>query len=309
MMPEKDMVYREKIEELAYLKKERDAVILAHNYQLPEIQDVADYVGDSLDLSRRAAENDAAVIVLCGVHFMAESAKMLAPEKKVLLPEKLAGCPLADTINVTQLRAFKEQNSGLPVVTYINSSAAVKAESTVCCTSTNAVKVVNGLPEDKILFIPDRNLARHVAAKTDKEIIPWDGYCITHERVTAADVARAKEAHPHAVIMVHPECSQEVTEIADTVLSTGDMLKFAAASEKNSFVVGTEMGLIYRLQKENPGKEFYLLSPGLICPNMKYTTLDKVINALKNMETEINVPEDIREAAAATLQKMLELSR
>ncbi len=309
MMPDKDTVQREKIEELVYLKKKRDAVILAHNYQIPEIHDVADYVGDSLDLSRMAAENDASVIVLCGVHFMAESAKMLAPDKTILLPEKLAGCPLADTISVEQLRSFKEKYPGLPVVTYINSTAAVKAESTVCCTSTNAVNVVSGLPEEKILFVPDRNLARYVAAKTDKEIIPWDGYCITHQRVSAGDVAKAKEAYPHAVIMVHPECPQEVTESADVVLSTGNMLKYVAGSDNSFFVIGTEMGLIYRLKKENPGKEFYLLSPGLICPNMKFTTLDKVINSLKNMETVITVPEDIREAAAATLQKMLELSR
>lgn len=294
-------------EKLQQLKEQRNAVILAHNYQIEEIHDAADYVGDSLDLSQKAAEDDSGTIVFCGVHFMAESASLLAPEKTVLLPEVLSGCPLADMVTAEQLREVRKKYPGVPVVTYINSSAAVKAESDICCTSSNATAVVNSLEEDRVLFVPDKNLARFVAKHTEKEIIPWDGYCITHYRVTAENVDRARKNYPGCPVIVHPECPPEVTDKADEVLSTGDMVKFAAQTSHSQIIVGTEMGLLYRLEKENPGKEFFLLSPGLICPNMKYTTLNKVINSLENMETVITVPEDIRPGASRALEKMLQV--
>ncbi|GAW94090.1 quinolinate synthase NadA [Calderihabitans maritimus] len=287
------------------LKRERNAVILAHNYQLPEVQDVADYVGDSFELSRKAAATDAEVIVFCGVHFMAESAFILAPHKTVLLPERLAGCPLAETITEDDLRRKKREYPEATVVCYVNSSAAVKAESDICCTSSNAVQVVNSLPSKQVLFVPDANLAHWVAGQTDKEIIPWRGHCVTHHRVTEEDVRRAREAVPGAVIAVHPECRPEVAARADFVGSTSALLRFARETDHREIVVGTEMGILHRMKKENPHKKFYLLSPGLICPNMKMTTLDKVARALERLEPRITVPEGTRLRAAAALEKML----
>ncbi len=295
-------------EKLQQLKKQHNAVILAHNYQIDEIHDIADFVGDSLDLSQRAAKVDAQTIVFCGVHFMAESAALLAPEKTVLLPEVLAGCPLADMVTAEQLKEAKKKYPGVPVVSYINTSAAVKAESTICCTSSNAAIVVNSLEEDRLLFVPDKNLAHYVSQHTDKEVIPWEGYCITHHRVTLDNLYEAREKNPGCPVIVHPECPREVTEKADEVLSTGGMVKFASETSHPRIIVGTEMGLLYRLKKENPDKEFFLLSPGLICPNMKYTTLEKVINSLENMETIITVPHDIRLDAARALERMLQVS-
>lgn len=293
---------------LLHLKEEKDAVILAHNYQPGEVQDVADFVGDSLDLSQTAARVNAQTIVFCGVHFMAESASLLAPDKTVILPEYLAGCPLANMVTVEQLKEARAKYPGVPVVTYINSSAAVKAESDICCTSSNAIAIVNSLEANRVLFVPDQNLANYVAQHTDKEIIPWQGYCITHHRVTANDVEEARQNYPGATVMVHPECPPEVSATADKVFSTGGMVRYAAEAAEKLFIVGTEMGLIYRLQKENPHKEFKLLSPGLICPNMKYTSLQKVVSSLENMETVITVPEDIRYEAAKSLQLMMEAS-
>jgi quinolinate synthase len=294
-------------EKLARLKEKRNAVILAHNYQNEDVQEIADYCGDSFELSRLAAGLDAAVIVFCGVHFMAESAAILAPDKTVLLPEKEAGCPLANMVTPEALRAFKEKYPDAAVVTYINSTAAVKAESDVCVTSANAVAVVNALEEDRVIFVPDRNLAHFVSQKTKKEIIPWHGYCITHHRVFPEDVIKARQAHPEAVVIVHPECRPEVMALADAALGTGGMIKFCKETDRQEIILGTEMGMIYRLKKECPDKTFYLLSPGLICPNLKYTTVEKVISSLEKMETQVAVDAEIREKAARALQRMLEI--
>lgn len=293
------------VERIGELKKERNAVILAHNYQPPAIQDIADLVGDSYELSVKASQTEAEVIVFCGVHFMAETAYILAPEKTVLLPEKLAGCPLADTITAEQLKEFKQEYPSHAVVTYVNSSAEVKAESYVCVTSSNALKVINSLETDKILFTPDKNLGMYLGNKTEKEVRVWDGYCITHERVTVEEVKRAREEHPDALIIVHPECPPEVTRLADEALSTGGMIRLGAETSYDKIIVGTEMGLIYRLSKENPGKEFKLLSPGLVCPNMKYITLDKVVESLENLKGQVTVPDEIAVKARETLERMI----
>lgn len=287
------------------LKKERDAVILAHNYQVDDVQAIADYVGDSFGLSQQAAATAHQVIVFCGVHFMAEGAKILAPDKTVLLPEPLAGCPLADTIEADALKEAKKQYPEAGVVCYVNSSAAVKAESDICCTSSNAIKVVNSLPHRQILFVPDGNLAHWVAQYTDKEIIPWQGNCITHHRVTPEDVARVRTEKPGIPIAIHPECRPDVVAQADFVGSTGAILAYVRENDYPEMIIGTEMGIMYRLKQENPDKTFYLLSPKLICPNMKYTTLDKVLRALETMAHEIVVPEYIREQARVPLDRML----
>lgn len=292
---------------LQELKRERKAIILAHNYQIEEVQDQADFVGDSFELSRKAAATDAEVVVFCGVHFMAESAAILSPEKTVLLPEARAGCPLADTITPEALREKKAEHPGAAVVCYVNSSAAVKAESDVCCTSSNAVQVVEALDAEEILFVPDANLADYVAKRTRKKIIPWDGYCITHYRVTAEDVKKAREARPEAVVVVHPECRPEVVELADHVASTSGIIRFARETTAQEVIVGTEMGILYRLERECPNKRFFFLSPGLICRNMKMTTLEKVVQALETMSNVVKVPEDIRRQAYGSLARMLEI--
>ncbi|MEW5784432.1 MAG: quinolinate synthase NadA [Bacillota bacterium] len=294
-------------EKIVQLKKQRNAVILAHNYQIEEVQDAADYTGDSFELSRIAASLDTAVIVFCGVHFMAESAAILAPDKTVLLPEAAAGCPLADMVTPEDLRLFKEKHPGAAVAAYINSSAAVKAESDICVTSANAVQVINSLDTEQVIFVPDCNLAHFVSQRTKKEIIPWHGYCITHHRVFPADIQKARAAHPDAIVIVHPECRPEVVELADYAFGTGGMIRFCRETERREIIIGTEMGMIYRLQKECPDKRFYLLSAGLICPNMKYTTLDKVAASLEKMENRISVDPDIKDRAARALQRMLEV--
>jgi quinolinate synthase len=287
------------------LKRRHNAVILAHNYQSEEVQDAADFVGDSFELSRIAAQSGADVIVFCGVYFMAEVAAILAPDKIVLLPEILAGCPLADMITSETLREKKKQHPAAMVVTYINSPAVVKADSDICVTSSNAVSVVNSLEAEEVLFVPDMNLGSFVAGQTDKRVILWDGYCVTHHRVRPADVAAARASHPDAVVMVHPECRPDVVKTADYVFSTGGMIKFARETEHKKIIVGTEMGLIYRLQKENPDKQFYLLSQGLICPNMKFTNLEKVYKALETLQPRITVPQPIRDLARRPLELML----
>jgi len=287
------------------LKVEKNAVILAHNYQIEEVQDVADYVGDSFELSRIAADSDADIIVFCGVHFMAESAAILSPDKTVLLPDLNAGCPLADMIDAEQLRTFKKQHPGAVVVTYINSTAAVKAESDICITSANAVKVVNSLTEDQVLFVPDGNLAHFVAQRTSKTIIPWAGYCNTHHRVTVEDVEQARKLHPEAVLVVHPECRPEVVALADAALGTGGMIRYSKETAVKDILIGTEMGMLHRLKKECPDKNFILLSPKLICPNMKYTNLEKILVSLQNREHIITVPPEIRDRAVLALERML----
>ncbi len=302
------MVLPETKERIAALKAERKAIILAHNYQREEVQELADHIGDSLELSDIAATTEAEVIVLCGVYFMAESAAALAPEKTILLPEKDAGCPLADMVTPEKLRLYKEKYPDAAVVTYINSSAAVKAESDVCVTSANAAVVVNSLDAGRILFIPDRNLAHFVSRQTDKEIIPWAGYCVTHQRVSVVDLQRARQAYPGAPVLVHPECRPEVVEKADAVLGTGGMLRYVKGTDAAEVVVGTEEGLLSCLRRERPDLKFHLLSPGLLCPGMKYTTADKILASLENMEDRVTVSPEIRERAAASLQRMLELS-
>ena len=287
------------------LKKQRNAVILAHNYQNPEVQDVADFCGDSLGLSRQAAETDADVIVFCGVSFMAETAKILSPEKIVLLPEKMAGCPMADMIDANQLRELKARHPKAKVVCYVNSSAEVKAESDCCCTSANVVDVIKAMGPGEIIFVPDRNLGSWAAKQVGRELILWDGFCLTHHRLRPEDVEAAKAAHPEAPVVVHPECRPEVVDIADVVTSTEGMVRFAKQTEADDILIGTEMGMIHSLKREVPEKNFYLIQPGLICPNMKMTTLDKLAQSLETLTPQIEVPEDIRLRAKEALDRML----
>ncbi len=292
--------------EVRGLAAARGAVILAHNYQRAEVQDVADFVGDSLGLSREAAATDAGVIVFAGVHFMAETAKILAPDKTVVLPEGHAGCPMADMITPADLIAWKARYPGVPVVTYVNSSAQVKALTDVCCTSANAPQVVRSLGVSRVLFAPDRNLAAWVAGQVPQvEIIAWQGFCPTHDRITAAMVADAIERHPGAEVMAHPECRPEVLELADFVLSTSGMLRHAAGSSASDFIVVTECGLLHALEKAAPGKHFHQPSPAPVCPNMKLTTLEKVRDATRDLTPAVEVPEDVRRRALAAVERMV----
>jgi quinolinate synthase len=291
------------------LKAKRKAIILAHNYQLPEIQQIADYIGDSLGLSQKAAMHEAEVIVFCGVDFMAESAAILCPDKKVLVPDPEARCPMAAMITPAQLKIEKAKHCDAAVVCYVNTSAAVKAESDICCTSANAIKVVDSLPNQKIIFIPDKYLAAYVSSKTSKQIIPWDGYCPTHEQITLADLLWAKEEHSDAEVLVHPECKPEVIAKSDFIYSTGGMVKHVKKSSAREFLIGTEIGLIDRLKRENPEKKFYPISERAICPNMKRNTLEKVLRCLEKMEFEVKVPEHIRMRARQALDRMLEIGR
>lgn len=292
--------------EILDLKKKKNAVILAHLYQRPEVQDVADFTGDSLGLSQQAAETDADVIVFCGVHFMAETAFILSPNKTVLLPEVNAGCPMADMVTAEALRQKKKECPDAVVVCYVNSSAEVKAESDICCTSANAVKVVQSVPADKrILFVPDRNLGHYVGLKAGREIIYWEGYCNTHNKLTPEDIKKTKEAHPEAEILVHPECRPEVVALADQVFSTSGMIKYAADSKAREFIIGTESGILHQLHQKCPDKQFYLASKKLVCPNMKATTLEKVKWALEEMQPRVMVPDAIREKAVVAVDKMM----
>jgi quinolinate synthase len=292
--------------EIRDLARERGAVILAHNYQRAEVQDVADFVGDSLGLSRQAAKTDASTIVFAGVHFMAETAKILAPSKKVLLPEPNAGCPMADMVTGEALSAWKAEHPGVPVVTYVNSSAEVKAESDVCVTSANAVAVVRALGAEHILFAPDRNLGRWVARSLpDVTVDLWEGWCPTHDDVTVTQLDGARMTHPEALVMAHPECRPDVVDLADAVLSTSQMLSFAASSDAEEFIVVTESGLVHALCKAAPEKHFYELSPRMLCPNMKVTTLQKVRDCLATGSGEVIVPDDIRVRALAAVEKMI----
>ncbi len=284
----------------------RDAVLLAHNYQRGEVQDVADFVGDSLGLARQAAATDASVIVFAGVHFMAETAKILAPDRTVLMPEPRAGCPMADMMNAEQARAFKARNPGLPLVTYVNSSAEAKAETDVCCTSANAVDVVRSLGAPRVLFAPDRNLGGWVGRQLPGvEVVAYDGYCHVHDEVTREMVLEAKEAHPGAEVIAHPECRAEVVALADAVLSTSQMLRHAAESEAGTIVVVTEEGLLHGLRKAAPDKAFVNLTPRMLCPNMKVTTIRKVRDCLRDMSGEVDVARDVRERALASVERMV----
>jgi quinolinate synthase len=296
-------------EKISALKKRKNAVILAHNYQLGEVQDIADFVGDSLDLSQRAAETDADVIVFCGVHFMAETASILCPDKVVLLPDRNAGCPMADMITAERLRAKKKEHPQAVVVCYINSSAEVKAESDVCCTSANAVRVVESLDAREILFVPDQYLGHYVSTKTDKKMILWPGFCPTHARIKPERIKELKREYPQARAVVHPECMPEVIALADEVLSTSGMCRYARRDDVREMIVGTEVGIIHRLQKENPGKRFIPISEQAICPNMKLITLEKVLWSLEDMGPEVKVPGEIRLKAKAAVDKMLKVGR
>ena len=296
-------------EKIQQLKRERGAIIIAHNYQPDEVQAIADFTGDSLELSRKAAELEEQVIVFCGVHFMAETAAILSPEKTILLPDRFAGCPMADMITAEQLQAKKAEHPGAVVITYVNSSAAIKAESDLCCTSSNAMKVVSSVPADKeIIFVPDTHLGHYVQEQLGREMIIWDGYCPTHSRIREVDIKREKEEHPNAKIMAHPECPLGIREMADLLLSTGQMVTVAKESEHKEFIVATEMGMLYRLRNENPDKKFYSVSERALCPNMKKIDLEKVLWALEDMQYHITVSEEIADKARLSIERMLELS-
>ncbi|HTY13129.1 MAG TPA: quinolinate synthase NadA [Candidatus Omnitrophota bacterium] len=297
--------------EIKRLKAERRAVILAHNYQPEEVQDVADYTGDSLGLSIAAAKTDANVIVFCGVYFMAETAKILSSAKKVLMPEIIAGCPMADMLNVPKLKKLREEHPRAKVVCYVNSTAAVKAEADICCTSANAVKVVSSLADaDEIIFVPDKYLGMYTASKVkDKKFFFSDGFCPTHMKITPQQIQKLREEHPKAAVIVHPECRPEVIAEADAALSTEGMIEYSKKSKAKEIIVGTEIGMLHRLKKEVPGKTFYPASRLAVCPNMKLTTLEKVLWSLEDMKTEVMVPDDIADRARSAIQKMIEVGR
>ena len=292
-------------EEVFEFKKKLNAVIVSHNYQIPEVQDIADFVGDSFELARRSAELKAETIVFCGVDFMAETAAILNPDATVLLSAATACCPMAAMIGEHDLSEWKEKYPQAGVVAYVNTTAAIKAGSDICCTSANAVKAVESLQSEEILFVPDKNLGHYISTKTKKKIILYPGYCITHDRLTAEEVKQARINYPEAKVIVHPECRPEVVELADVVLSTSQMIRYAKESPATTFLIGTEMGLLHRLHKENPQKIFYLLSPSLICANMKRTRLETVIETMKLKKNRITVPEDIRLKAKRALERML----
>ncbi|BCA81190.1 quinolinate synthase NadA [Desulfuromonas sp. AOP6] len=295
--------------EIRRLAQERNALLLAHNYQRDEIQEIADITGDSLGLSMEAARTDKDVIVFCGVHFMAESAAILAPDKIVLLPRPDAGCPMADMVTPEGLRQLKAKHPGVPVVTYVNSSAAVKAESDICCTSANAIKVVNSLDAAEVILVPDRNLGHYIAGHTDKVCHFWEGYCPTHERLEVADVERAKKDYPEAVFMAHPECHPSILALADHICSTSGMYDYVRTSAARQFIVGTEAGILFRLRRENPDREFILPTSRLICPNMKLTSLEDVLHSLQTLSPEITVPSEVRKKARTALDRMLAVPR
>jgi len=297
------------IDNIVKLKTEKDAIILAHNYQIDEIQDIADFVGDSLQLSIKASKVKNKIIVFCGVHFMAETAKIISPERKVLLPDKYSGCPMADMITDKQLANLKNEHPGAVVVCYVNTSARVKALSDICCTSSNAVKVVNSIPADKqIIFIPDKYLGSYVRSQTGRKMILWNGFCPTHASIDVKTIIALKKERLSAIVLVHPECTPDVIEIADKVASTGGMLSFVKQSNNKEFIIGTEIGLIYRLKKENPDKVFYPASSHAICPNMKLINLEKLMWALEEEQFEIKLPQDVINKARKAIDNMLALS-
>jgi len=294
------------VERIRELKARRNAVILVHNYQRPELQDIADFLGDSLGLSRRAAETDADVIVFCGVHFMAETASILCPDKAVLMPDPASDCPMARMITAGELRALKQGYPDAAVVCYVNSTAEVKAESDLCCTSANAAEVLSSIEPDRpVIFVPDKYLGAHAAAQTGRDLILWEGYCPVHACITPQDIDRARAEHPHAAVIVHPECLPEVSAKADAVESTSGMCRYAREADARELVVGTEVGLLYRLRKENPQKAFYPASRAAVCPNMKRNTLEKVLWSLEDLRHEIRVPDDVRTAARRAIEAMV----
>jgi len=295
------------IRDITALKMDKKAVILAHNYQLGEAQDIADYVGDSLELARIASETDAEVIVFCGVHFMAETASILCPDKKVLLPDSNAGCPMADMITADDLIEMKKEIPGAKAVCYVNTTAEVKAECHICCTSANAVKVIESLPPGEIIFVPDQYLGKYIESRTGRRMHLWPGFCPTHARIMPDDIVDLRRDYPKAKVIVHPECSPEVIALADEVLSTGGMCRFSRESGVQEIIVGTEMGIIYRLKKENPTKMFIPISEQAICPDMKLITLEKIRDSLKTLAPEVSVSDEIRKKAKASVDRMLEV--
>jgi len=298
------------VQRIKDLKKKRKALILAHVYQRQEVQDIADFSGDSLALSKTAVNTDAKVIVFCGVRFMAETAAILNPDKVVLIPRKDAGCPLADMARVEDLLIKKKEYPGMVVVSYVNSSASIKAASDICCTSSNAVEVVNSLKEDQVLFVPDKNLGRFVASKTKKEVILWDGFCyVHHHHIKPEEIKSIKIKHPKAEIMVHPECQPQVIDLADFVGSTSQMAEYVAKNKSREFIVGTERGMLHALQKENPNKRFYSPSPLIVCKDMKLTKLENVVSALENMQFQIRISEEVAIKAKKALDAMLKLGK
>jgi quinolinate synthase len=298
---------RELKERIIQLKKERNAIILAHYYQRDEIQEVADFRGDSFLLAQKAATTDADVIVFCGVHFMGESAKILAPTKTVLIPDERAGCPMADMVNVDGLRALKKQHPNAKVVAYINTSADVKSETDICCTSANAIKVIESVDSDEIIWVPDKNLGDYVSKFTDKKMIIWEGYCNTHDMLTVKDVEEMRAQYPNARFVVHPECRPEVVKLGDFVGSTTAIIKYCKESEHQEFIVGTEDGTGYQLRVDSPHKTFHFATKYLVCPNMKVNNLKKVARCLETMEPQIYVPPHIADQARASLERMLQV--
>lgn len=293
------------VDRIRRLAKEKDAVILAHNYTRPEIQDIADFVGDSLELSRIASKLSSKVIVFCGVHFMAETAYILSPDKTVLLPDPYAGCPMANMITADQLREFKKRYPNAKVVCYVNSSAEVKAESDICCTSANAVDIVNRLDSEEIIFVPDKYLGSYVSRITGKNLILWNGYCPVHAMIRPEDILKMRASYPNANVVVHPECPPEVIDLADAVRSTSGMLRYVKETDVKEFIIGTETGIIYRMKKENPDKMFYPVRQDFICVNMKKITLEKVLASLEEEKHRIIVPEDIRAKALNAIEGMI----
>ncbi len=297
------------VEKISELKKKHNAIILAHNYQRGEIQDIADYVGDSLGLSQQAAKANADLIVFCGVHFMAETAAILSPDKTIIMPDEHAGCPMANMITARELRKKKELYPNAKVVCYVNTTADVKAESDICCTSSNAVKIVSSIPEgEEILFIPDKSLGAYVSSCLNREMIYWEGYCPTHHRILADQIVKIKSEHPEAEVVVHPECTPDVIALADHVASTTGILRYANSSNAKEFVIGTEIGILHRLRKENPDKIFMPITPLSDCPNMKLNTLEKVLWSLEDIQFVVTVPDEIAKKALSAIQKMLDLS-
>jgi len=302
------MEAKDLIERIKKLKKEKNAVILAHIYQRPEIYKVADFIGDSYGLSKKATETDAEIIVFCGVDFMAESAYILNPEKTVLIPTRLAQCPMAAMVDVAGLRKLTEQYPNAAVVSYVNTTADVKAESDICCTSANVVKVVNSLEEDEVIFVPDSNLANYVMRHTDKKIIPWNGWCYVHKKFSPEGLIRAKIMHIDAKVLVHPECIPEVVDLADEVFSTTGMVNYVKQSPDKTFIIATEIGVVERLKLEFPEKIFFQAPPGGTCLQMKQTTLALVLGALEKEQFKVTVPEDIRVRAKKALDRMLNVA-
>lgn len=293
------------IEKISKLKKKNNAVILAHNYQRGEIQDVADFVGDSLGLSQQAAKTDADLIVFCGVHFMAETAALLSPDKTVIMPDEHAGCPMASMITARELREKKKLYPNAKVVCYVNTTAAVKAESDICCTSSNAVKIVSSIPEDEeIIFVPDKSLGAYVSSCLDREMMYWEGYCPTHHRILAEQIVEMKSEHPAAEVVVHPECTPDLLALADHVASTTGILNYTKSSKSKEFVIGTEIGILHRMKKENPDKTFMPVTPLSDCPNMKLNTLEKLLWSLEDIQFVVTVPEEIAVEARKAIQRM-----